>query len=340
VTKHDRKGEHGREKLPALHDSPMVLQVVRRSLPMAFVVRCAGIVVFAFLVSGCGGATETPAPTSAPAPPPSAPSAPAREPIAEATAEPALSASALAEAKAPFKGDLDAMATSGRIRILVAPSRTYYSVANNLQRGATYDAGVAFARFASARVGAGRAPLSVVFIPTAENALVADLLAGRGDIAANLRQTFERDDQVAFATPTLTGIRELVVTGPGQRPLVSLEDVAGRAIHVRKTSDHYASLVRLNEQLKKINRQPARIATVDEALTDEDLLDRVNEGTFPATLADEYVFDARQRELTSVAANKDVAVSQDGVIAWVTRKDSTQLLAVINAFFAAHKPRP
>ena len=44
--------------------------------------------------------------------------------------------------------------------------------------------------------------------------------------------------------------------------------------------------------------------------------------------------------MTSVAANKDVAASQDGVIAWVTRKDSTQLLAAINAFFAAHKPRP
>jgi membrane-bound lytic murein transglycosylase MltF len=242
--------------------------------------------------------------------------------------------------KTPFKGDLDAMAGRGHIRVLVAPSRTYYTVDNNLQRGATYDAGVAFARFVSARVSAGRAPLSVVFIPTPEDELVAGVLAGRGDIAANVRQTFERDDLVAFATPTLTGIRELVVTGPGQRPIVSLEDVAGRAIHVRKSSDHYASIVRLNEQLKKIDRQAARVATVDESLTDEDLLDRVNEGTFPATLADEYVFEARQRELTSVAANKDVAVSQDGVIAWVTRKDATQLLAAMNAFFAEHKPRP
>lgn len=305
---------------------------------MTFVVRCAGIVVlFVLLLPGCGGTADAPAPAPAPTP---APAAPTREPIGEAEAQPPLSSAALAAAKTPVKGDLDAMATRGHIRILVSPSRTYYSVDQNLQRGATYDAGVAFARFVSARVGAGRAPLSVIFIPTPEDTLVADLLAGRGDVAANLRQTFERDDQVAFATPTLTGIRELVITGPGQRPIVSLEDVAGRAIHVRKSSDHYASLVRLNEQLKKIDRQPAKIATVDEALTDEDLLDRVNEGTFPATLADEYVFDSRQRELTSVAANKDVAVSQDGVLAWVTRKDDTQLLAAINAFFATHKPRP
>ena len=180
----------------------------------------------------------------------------------------------------------------------------------------------------------------MVFIPTHEDALVANLLAGRGDIAANVRQTFERDDQVAFATPTRIGIRELVVTAPGQRPVVSLEDVAGRAIHVRKSSDHYRSLLRLNEQLKKIDRQPSRIVIADETLTDEDLLDRVNEGSFPATLADDYVFDARRRELSSAGANKDVAVSQDGVIAWVTRKDAPQLLAAINAFFATHKPRP
>jgi membrane-bound lytic murein transglycosylase MltF len=306
--------------------------------------RLAGRLLIATLMVGagaCGRADPPPAnstPTMAPAPAPPSPAA--RRPIEEAASEPPPAAGALALLTAPALGDLDAMAKRGRIRILVARSRTYYFVDNGRQRGATYDAGVAFARFVTSRLGAGQAQISAVFIPTPENALVADLLAGRGDIAANLRQTFERDDQVAFATPTLTGIRELVVTGRGERPLVSLEDVAGRSIHVRKNSDHHASLVRLNDQLKKIDRPSARIALADEALNDEDLLDRVNEGTYPATLADDYVFEARQRELTSVAANRDVAVSQDGVIAWVTRKDAPQLLEAINAFFAAHKPRP
>ncbi len=304
--------------------------------------RVAGrlFVVALALATGACGQAETPPAGPAPVDATAAPTAATRQPIAEAAAEPPPSAAALAAITAPALGDLDAMARRGRIRILVPVSRTYYSVDNDLQRGATYDAGVAFARFVTARLGSGQPAVAAVFIPTPEDRLVADLLAGRGDVAANLRQTFERDDQVAFATPTRAGIRELVITGPGQPALVSLEDVAGRAIHVRKSSDHYSSLQRLNDQLKKINRQPARIALADEALTDEDLLDRVNEGTFPATLADDYIFEARQRELTSVAANKDVAVSQDGVIAWVTRKDATQLLDAVNAFFAAHKPKP
>lgn len=305
---------------------------------MTLIAGRAIVVAAAVFLGACGGTTESPAP--APAAAPAAAPSVERLPIEEAVAEPPPSAVALAAIKTPALGDLDAMAGRRRIRILVPVSRTYYSVDNDLQRGATYDAGVAFARFVTARLGSGQSPIAVVFIPTPEDALVANLLAGRGDIAANVRQTFERDDQAAFATPTKTGIRELVITAPGQRSLVSLEDVAGRAIHVRRSSDHYGSLLRLNEQLKKIARPPSRIVIADEALTDEDLLDRVNEGTFPATLADDYIFDARRRELSSAAANKDVAVSQDGVMAWVTRKDAPKLLAAVNAFFAAHKPRP
>lgn len=306
---------------------------------MTFSAVRAAVVAAAALLSACGGAIESP-PAAPAAVPAAVASSSERRPIEEAEPEPPPSAAALAAIKAPAKGDLEAIAARRRIRILVAPSRTYYSIENDLQRGATYDAGVAFARFVSTRLGPGAPPVAVAFIPTPEDQLVADLLAGRGDLAANVRQTFERDDQVAFATPTRTGIRELIITGAGQRPLVSLEDVAGRTIFVRKSSDHHASLLRLNEQLKKVDRQPSRIAIADESLTDEDLLDRVNEGTFPATLADDYVFAARQRELNGVAANKDVAVSQDGVIAWITRKDAPQLLAAVNAFFAAHMPRP
>jgi len=301
----------------------------------------AGLRAAAIVAALIGPACGTPAgsPPARQETPPVVPVVAQREAIPEAAATAPPTAAALAGVRLPAAGDLDAMAARGRIRILVPRSRTYYAIDNNRQRGATFDTAIAFARFVSARRPGAR-PIEVIVIPTPEDALVRDLLAGRGDIAANLRQTFERDDQVAFATPTRTGIRELIVTGTGQRPLVSLEDVGGRVIHVRKSSDHYTSLVRLNEQLKKIDRPPSTIALADEKLTGEDLLDRVNEGTFPATVADDYIFESRQRELTSVAANRDVAVSQDGVIAWVTRKDAPQLLEAINAFFAAHRPKP
>jgi membrane-bound lytic murein transglycosylase MltF len=131
-------------------------------------------------------------------------------------------------------------------------------------------------------------------------------------------------------------VRELVVTGPGVPPLVSLEDVGGRVIHVRLHSDHHASLTRLNDQLKKINRSPATVVT-EAATTDEDLLAQVNGGQAPATIVDDYIYDRWSAGYPKTAANRDVAVSQDGELAWVVRKDSPKLLEVVNEFFAGHR---
>lgn len=235
----------------------------------------------------------------------------------------------------PFVGDLDVLTERGVIRILVPPSGTHFEVDATMQRGRTVDAAIAFERFVNTRL-APRS-ISLVLIPTSDTALITDLNAGQGDIAANVLRTFERDDQVAFATPLRTGVREIIVTGPGVKPLVSLEDVGGRTIHVRRNSDHHASLMRLNQQLEKIDRPRAKIAFAAAHETDEDLLAQVNGGRIPATIVDDYIYDARSAQLDKTAVNRDVAVSQDGEIAWVTRKSSPQLLALINEFFSAHR---
>jgi membrane-bound lytic murein transglycosylase MltF len=235
----------------------------------------------------------------------------------------------------PSTGDLDAMSERGSIRMLVVPSRTHFQVVDGRQRGRTVDAAAAFEQFLNHRIAPQR--VSLVLIPTSETSLLPDLVAGQADIAASLLRTFERDDQVAFAKPWRTGVRELVVTGPGTPPLVSLEDVGGRIIHVRRHSDHHASLLRLNDQLKKIDRPPARVALAAESQTDEALLELVNSGRIPATLVDDYVYDAWRATFDQSAVNRDVAVSQDGDISWITRKESTTLLGMINEFFSTHR---
>lgn len=235
----------------------------------------------------------------------------------------------------PYTGDLDAMIERGIIRVLVTQSRTQFHIVNGRQRGRTVDAIVAFEQFLNQRIAPQR--VSLVMIPSSETSLLLDLAAGQGDISASLLRTFERDDQVAFAKPWRTGVRELVVTGPGAPPLVSLEDVGGRSIHVRRNSDHHASLLRLNDQLKKIDRPPAKMVLAAESQTDEDLLELVNGGRIPATLADDYIYDAWRSQFDKTSVNRDVAVSQDGEIAWVTRKESVKLLQMINEFFSTHR---
>jgi membrane-bound lytic murein transglycosylase MltF len=131
-------------------------------------------------------------------------------------------------------------------------------------------------------------------------------------------------------------VREVLATGPGVPPIVSLEDVAGRSIHVRRSSDHFASLTRLNGQLAKINKPGAKIVAMDPALSDEDLLKMVNDGRIPITLVDQYLVATWRPVFDKIAVNTDVSVSQDGVYAWVVRKDSPKLLALINDFIKSH----
>jgi membrane-bound lytic murein transglycosylase MltF len=286
--------------------------------------RTIGLFIVLATVAACSGSPR-PEPTNA------TPAAPAPVSIPPAPEQPI---SRLEKITKPFAGDLDAIIGRGYLRILVAPGRAHFETVDGRHRGRAVDAGVALARRLAEDA---KRDVTPVFIETREDQLIPSLLAGKGDVAANVLLTITRDEQVAFAPPIKTGVRELVVTDVGS-PLVSLEDVGGRTIHVRKNSDHHASLLRLNEQLKKINRPPATIVADDKARTDEDLLDSVNAGRIRATIVDDYIFDRWQQDLLKIATtNRDVAVSQDGVVAWVSRKDAPQLTALLGAFFKTHR---
>jgi membrane-bound lytic murein transglycosylase MltF len=274
-----------------------------------------------------GACTKSPAPAPANATPP----APAVTEIPAAADQPVTGRE---KRGGIAKIDLDAIVERGYVRILVAPSRAHFQTVDGRHRGRAVDTGVALA---GKLAEDAKRDVTPVFIETPEDQLIPSLLAGKGDVAANVLLSFARDEQVAFAPPIKTGIRELVVTDVGAR-LVSLEDVGGRTIQVRKNSDHHASLLRLNEQLKKINRPPATIVVDEKTLTDEDLLDGVNAGRIRATVVDEYIFDFWQKQFPKIAnINRDVAVSQDGSLSWVTRKDAPQLIRFMKEFFSTHR---
>lgn len=284
------------------------------------------ISMFAVLVNGCSSPTVAP-PTNAT---PAAVSAPAPSEIPPAPNQPRHDRE---RARDVALLDLDAIAGRGYIRVLVARSGTHFYTSDDAHSGKAVDTGVALARAFSDQTGRKITP---VFIETREADLIPHLLAGKGDIAANLLLTFARDEQVAFAPPIRTGIRELVVTS-ASAPLVSLEDIGSRTIHVRQDSDHHASLLRLNEQLRKIDRPIARIVLARQTVTDEELMDRVNKGQIPATIVDDYVFERRRAQLPNVVANPDIAVSQDGSLSWVARKDAPKLTGFLKEFFSTHR---
>src|SRR5687768_14045751 len=148
------------------------------------------------LLTACGEGGRTAAPAPAPA-------AGTSIEIARTEGRPIVAESDMRVLE-PFTGDLDALIDRGVVRVLVAPSETHFHVNGHLQRGRTVDVAVTFERFVNQRIAPRT--ISVMLIPTAETALISDLIAGQGDIAANVLRTFERDDHVAFATPLRSGV--------------------------------------------------------------------------------------------------------------------------------------
>src|SRR5262249_43750851 len=159
----------------------------------------------------------------------------------------------------PWTGDLDGMTKRRVIRALVAPSRTAYWLNGARQTGAEYELLKAFEKEINEHhKGQGKhIKTFVVIIPTRHDQLISGLLEGRGEIAAGiLTVTQERLEQVDFGEPFFRGVRQIVVTGPSAPELISLEDLSGKEVFVRRSTSYWTHLEHLNERFTKEGKQP------------------------------------------------------------------------------------
>jgi membrane-bound lytic murein transglycosylase MltF len=239
----------------------------------------------------------------------------------------------------PWTGDLDGMVERRFVRILVTFNRTNYFLDKAEQRGLTYEAGQLFETFLNQRLGTKTVKLRVAFTPVRRDRLFQALAEGQGDIAAaNLTVTPARQKLAVFANPMVTDVRELVVLAPGEPPVATVDDLAGREVHVRRTSSYYESLTALNAALVASRRPSVRIVDADEQLEDDDLLEMVNAGLIPATVVDSHVANLWKQVLTGLQVQEGVALRTGGTVAWALRPGSPRLLEAVNAFVQANPP--
>ena len=142
---------------------------------------------------------------------------------------------------------------------------------------------------------------------------------------------------VDFADPFLTGVDEIVVTGPTAPALASLDDLGGKEVFVRPSSSYYESLVRLNETFRVEGKPEITLTQADEYLEDEDLLEMVNGGLLPMVVVDNTKAQFWSQIFDDLEPRPDLAVNTGGEIAWAFRKDSPQLREVVDAFVSTHR---
>lgn len=238
----------------------------------------------------------------------------------------------------PFQGDWDEMRQRRMLRVLIVYSRMLYYVDRGKQRGINYEFFKAFEDEINAGLKNPRLRFHVVFIPVPRDALIPALLEGRGDLAAaNLTVTPQRAQQVDFAAPILDDVSEVVVTGPAGPPIPTIEALAGRTVHIRRSSSYWEHLEALNQRLLQEGRPPVKLVPVSEDLENEDLLEMVNAGLIQATVCDGHQVVFWKQLYGNLSFDLAVAVSSGRSIAWMMRKNSPQLKAVVDSFVRTHR---
>jgi membrane-bound lytic murein transglycosylase MltF len=237
-----------------------------------------------------------------------------------------------------WTGDLDGMIERRVVRVLVPYSKTFYFVdLGGAQRGLSYELMHAFEDTLN-RNHKLKLKAAVIFIPTTRDQLIPQLVAGHGDIvAANLTVTLQRAAQVDFALPLATGVKEIVVSGPGAPQLSSLDDLAGREVFLQRSSSYYDSVTQLNAVFVKRGLAPVRVREAPENFEAEDLLEMVNAGLAKLTIVDRYLATFWQQIYTKMTVREDLVLRQEGDIAFAIRKNSPQLRSELDAFMKAHR---
>jgi membrane-bound lytic murein transglycosylase MltF len=239
---------------------------------------------------------------------------------------------------APFTGDWNEIEQRRMLRVLVVYSRMLYFVDRGKQRGTSYEFFKAFEDQVNAGGKKKSLRFHVVFIPVPRGDLIPALLEGRGDIAtANLTITPQRQQLVEFSAPILENVSEVVVTGPASAAISSVDALAGKAVHLRKSSSYWEHLEELNERLTQQGRPPVKLVPISEDLENEDLLELVNAGLIPITVCDGHQATFWKQVYPQLSFDPTVAVRTGESIAWMMRKNSPQLKAVVDAFVRKHR---
>ena len=119
--------------------------------------------------------------------------------------------------------------------------------------------------------------------------------------------------------------------------LSSLDDLAGKRVFVRPSSSYRESLNELNAAFRERGLEEIEIATANEYLETEDLLEMVNAGLIKITIADNYLAKFWAQVLPNIVVHEDLAVASDRNIAWAIRSDADGLKERVDRFVDANR---
>jgi membrane-bound lytic murein transglycosylase F len=225
---------------------------------------------------------------------------------------------------------LEEIVKSGYIRVLTRNNDTSFFIYRGHRMGFDYELGKRLAQHLGIRVD--------MIITQSWAEMVPALLKGEGDvIAAEVTVTEERKKQVLFAEPW-GKTREVIVWKDGTLPLAGAEDLAGKSVHVRKTSAYFGTLTELNQKLKAAGKPEVVIKPVPEDWETDTVLQAVSRGEMVYTIADDLLANIHTAYWDNLVVGPPI--SADRELAWAVRPKDVKLKKAIDAAFRELRKKP
>jgi membrane-bound lytic murein transglycosylase MltF len=244
----------------------------------------------------------------------------------------------LAIANRPWTGDFDRMLERRIVRVYAPFSRSLYFTDKGRERGIAVELVRDWERYLNIKYAnqLGKRPLTIYVMPATRDKLLPGVEYGLADVAiGNLTVTEERLRQVDFV-PGDEGRRtvsELIVSGPKSPELKDLDDLAGKRVHVRKSSSYFESLRVLNERFRREDKPEIQLILVPDSLEDEDMMQMLDAGLIELMVVDDWKAHMWSLVLPKVKVRPDLVLRANAKTGWAIRKESPKLEAEIDDFF-------
>jgi len=255
------------------------------------------------------------------------------EPPANTFEHPALQEQLVHE---KWQGDLDGIVNRRILRVLVAPNKLGFYFDGSEIHGALYEFCQEFERFLNHKLHTGNLAIHLAFIPVGRDSLLPRLADGYGDLIATMMVTSSQSQYALDFTDTLyDDARAVIVSGPGEQ-LSRLEDLSGREVYYFSNTIPYENLRRLSEDLQRDGKPSIHLTPAAPDLQVGDLMEMVNAGLVPMTVAEDKVAQYWAKVLPNLKIHSHIVVASSP-LAWAVQQNTPQLKSVVNEFIRDHK---
>ena len=238
----------------------------------------------------------------------------------------------------PWKGDLDEIVKRRVVRVLLPFRRPEFFYMEGRPVGILQEAFQELERLINIKYKTkADSRIVVALLPTSQDRLRERMLEGYGDIAAfGISITDENRKLVDFTIPTMTGLKIVVVTGPGAPPINSVEDLSGKDVWILPGTRLKHDLDALNARLQSQGKAPAKPREADPALEPGDVMEMVNAGLYPITLMQSAQAAFWGQVFENVKVRTDLTVAEDVELGWAIHKGTPKLKALLDDVIKTH----